>query len=96
VHDPEKACPGLDPGWIPVFGKACPPARPEGSCTSKRRERDDDSKKVITLGTMRRAHRKVHRAVWPVLALAVLFGLGAALWLRPPPPQPAAAAPARP
>jgi hypothetical protein len=20
-HDPEKACPGLDPGWIPVFGK---------------------------------------------------------------------------
>jgi hypothetical protein len=21
VHDPEKACPGLDPGWTPVFGK---------------------------------------------------------------------------
>src|SRR5919198_4714913 len=20
-HDPEKACPGLDSGWIPVFGK---------------------------------------------------------------------------
>ena len=20
-HDPEKACPGLDPGWVPVFGK---------------------------------------------------------------------------
>jgi hypothetical protein len=20
-HDPEKACPGLDPGWKPVFGK---------------------------------------------------------------------------
>jgi hypothetical protein len=20
-HDPEKACPGLDPGWIAVFGK---------------------------------------------------------------------------
>jgi hypothetical protein len=20
-HDPEKASPGLDPGWIPVFGK---------------------------------------------------------------------------
>jgi hypothetical protein len=19
-HDPEKACPGLDPGWEPVFG----------------------------------------------------------------------------
>src|SRR5450830_1057746 len=21
AHDPEKACPGLDPGWEPVFGK---------------------------------------------------------------------------
>ena len=20
-HDPEKACPGLDPGWLPVFRK---------------------------------------------------------------------------
>jgi len=20
-HDPENACPGLDPGWVPVFGK---------------------------------------------------------------------------
>ena len=20
-HDPENACPGLDPGWEPVFGK---------------------------------------------------------------------------
>jgi hypothetical protein len=20
-HDPENACPGLDPGWTPVFGK---------------------------------------------------------------------------
>jgi hypothetical protein len=20
-HDPEKACPGLDPGWEPIFGK---------------------------------------------------------------------------
>jgi hypothetical protein len=20
-HDPEKACPGLDPGWEPVFGR---------------------------------------------------------------------------
>ena len=22
-HDPEKACPGLDPGWEPVFGRSC-------------------------------------------------------------------------
>src|SRR5262249_14480644 len=36
-HDPEKACPGLDPGWVPVFGKR--------SCSTKKLERDDDSKK---------------------------------------------------
>src|SRR5262249_28934119 len=36
-HDPEK--------WIPVFGKACPRARPEGSCSTNKLERDDDSKK---------------------------------------------------
>jgi hypothetical protein len=23
-HDPEKACPGLDPGWTPVFRKIEP------------------------------------------------------------------------
>ena len=33
---------------------------------------------------MRRAHRTVHRALWPVLAVLVLIGLAAALWLRPP------------
>jgi hypothetical protein len=36
-HDPEKACPGLDPGWIPVSGKR--------SCSTNKLERDDDSKK---------------------------------------------------
>jgi len=35
---------------------------------------------------MRRAHRVVHRALWPVLAVLVLLGLAAALWLRPPKP----------
>jgi hypothetical protein len=34
---------------------------------------------------MRRAHRTVHRALWPVLAVLVLCGLAAALWLRPKP-----------
>jgi hypothetical protein len=38
---------------------------------------------------MRRAHRFVHRLVWPVLTLAVLFGLVTALALRPPPEEPA-------
>jgi hypothetical protein len=36
---------------------------------------------------MRRAHRSVHRALWPALAVLVMFGLGMALWLRPPPKE---------
>jgi hypothetical protein len=35
---------------------------------------------------MRRSHRAVHRAVWPVLALVVGLGFAMALILRPPPP----------
>jgi hypothetical protein len=34
---------------------------------------------------MRRAHRTVHRVLWPVLAVLVLLGFAAALWFRPPP-----------
>jgi hypothetical protein len=34
---------------------------------------------------MRRAHRKVHRALWPVLAVLVMLGVSMALVLRPPP-----------
>jgi len=34
---------------------------------------------------MRRAHRSLHRVLWPVLALAVALGLAMALKLRPPP-----------
>jgi hypothetical protein len=37
---------------------------------------------------MRRAHRTVHRALWPVLALAVALGFTMALVLRPPPDDP--------
>src|ERR1700720_1688509 len=29
-HDPEKACPRFDPGWIAVFRKAHAPARSNG------------------------------------------------------------------
>jgi glutathione S-transferase len=30
-HDPEKACPGLDPGWEPVFGQDhAPPNKQDG------------------------------------------------------------------
>jgi hypothetical protein len=36
-HDPENACPALDAGWIPVF--------PTISCSNRKIERDDDSKK---------------------------------------------------
>ena len=34
---------------------------------------------------MKRSHRIVHRAIWPVLALAVALGLTLALVLRPAP-----------
>jgi hypothetical protein len=34
---------------------------------------------------MKRAHRSVHRALWPVLALAVALGFAMAVKLRPPP-----------
>jgi hypothetical protein len=33
---------------------------------------------------MRRPHRKAHRLIWPVLALAVAFGFVLALVLRAP------------
>jgi hypothetical protein len=36
---------------------------------------------------MRRAHRTVHRALWPVLAVLVLLGVAMALILRPPPKE---------
>src|SRR5262249_15630611 len=42
---PKKPAPDFDPGWIPVLGKACPRARPEGSCANNKVERDDDAKK---------------------------------------------------
>jgi hypothetical protein len=35
---------------------------------------------------MRRSHRSVHRALWPVLALAVGIGFAMALVLRAPAP----------
>jgi hypothetical protein len=34
---------------------------------------------------MTRAHRSLHRIVWPVLAIATALGVALALWLRPPP-----------
>jgi BirA family transcriptional regulator, biotin operon repressor / biotin---[acetyl-CoA-carboxylase] ligase len=36
-HDPEKACPAPDAGWVSVFGQR--------SCSNSKVERDDDSKK---------------------------------------------------
>src|ERR1700741_1247081 len=39
-HDPEKACPGLDPGWKPVFGKDhAPPASSDDSRSAAKKER---------------------------------------------------------
>ena len=34
---------------------------------------------------MTRAHRSLHRLLWPILAIAVIVGVVLALWLRPPP-----------
>jgi hypothetical protein len=42
---------------------------------------------------MTRGHRKVHRLVWPVLAVIVALGFTLALALRPPPDPPADSAP---
>ena len=36
---------------------------------------------------MTRAHRSLHRIVWPILAALVALGVLLALWLRPPPDQ---------
>jgi hypothetical protein len=46
ASDSEKACPGLDPGWEPIFGK---------DHAQENLERDDDSKKIIRFS--RRAFR---------------------------------------
>jgi len=43
---------------------------------------------AIARQPMRRAHRSVHRLVWPFLAFAVMFGIVTALALRPPPDEP--------
>jgi hypothetical protein len=49
---------------------------------------------------MTRAHRTVHRLLWPALALTITFGIAMALVLRPPPeaaaPQATDAPPAAP
>ena len=34
---------------------------------------------------MTRAHRSLHRIIWPILATLVVAGVVLALWLRPPP-----------
>jgi hypothetical protein len=38
---------------------------------------------------MTRGHRRVHRLLWPVLAVLVAFGFTIALVKRPPPEAPA-------
>jgi hypothetical protein len=42
---------------------------------------------------MTRAHRRIHRLIWPVLAVVVVFGLAMTLKLRPPPDPPPATEP---
>src|SRR5262249_13184901 len=62
-HDPEKACPGLDPGWVPVFG--------ERSCSTNKLKRDDDSKKSHpALGDLR-FRALMSEEAWASLPLAI-------------------------
>jgi hypothetical protein len=39
---------------------------------------------------MTRTHRRIHRLIWPVVAILMVFGLAMALKLRPSPDAPAA------
>jgi hypothetical protein len=36
-HDPENACPGRDPGWVPVFGKDHAPTMSWSGMTIRRK-----------------------------------------------------------
>ena len=38
---------------------------------------------------MTRTHRRIHRVLWPLMALIVALGFTTALVLRPPPEPPA-------
>jgi hypothetical protein len=42
---------------------------------------------------MTREHRRIHRVLWPTMALLVALGFTLALVLRPPPEAPAPEAP---
>ncbi len=56
-HDPEK--------WIPVFRKACPRARPEGACSIKDLECDNDStcsRRALTATNNRRRKPRAETA----------------------------------
>src|SRR6266481_3714431 len=61
-HDPEKACPALDAGWAPVFPRDKREAFARRSCSIKKIERDDDSKKShpALCGLGDQLHRRDH------------------------------------
>src|SRR5262245_35817944 len=74
--------------WIPVFGKACPRARPEGSCSNNKVERDGDSKKSHLALALRYARvigaitticlsRLARAAMLPSCAMGVAHGADA-------------------
>ena len=50
------------------------------------------ARSLAAIFPMRRAHRSLHRVLWPALALAVALGFTMALVLRPPPDTAAATA----
>jgi len=44
---------------------------------------------------MTRGHRRIHRLLWPVLAVLIAFGFTMAIVKRPPPEPPAQAEPTK-
>src|SRR5262249_35256027 len=46
-HDPEKACPGLDPGWVPVFGKDHAPPKSESGMTIEEKSSRPSAPRIV-------------------------------------------------
>src|SRR6266852_1297892 len=82
-HEPEKACPALDAGWVPVFPRDKRKAFARRSCSNKKIERDDDSKKSHPdlVGAAQPSHCEFDVAIGqfaPAFDLAHIGGLGIA------------------
>src|SRR5262249_33844414 len=63
-HDPEKACPGLDPGWVPVFGKNhAPPKKLERSMAQSLQQPPPQPQKAFPV-SWDQFHRDARALAW--------------------------------